>query len=405
MATIEQPQEDVAKGKVRRNLHLWVAGIVAAGLIATIFFGAGEMHEPKPQKESPPEPPPSQTDRIAEIIKEQRNEAVAPKPEGKPVAPQELIDEMNRAGGAGSARAGSGRQDAERERREAEILASPISLNIAQQASGGQQAVPATPSPIESLLLKQAEAAVQASREQSKLQAEALRAAQTMGAEPKSAVRRDQDWLREQETTTQDEQPIRPKRHAWPHIIQAGTVIPAVLLTRINSDLPGMVTAQVVSDVYDSRTSTTLLIPKGSKLVGRYNNEVRIGQERVLIAFQRIYLPDGRFLDLGAMQGADASGQSGLEDKVDNHFFRIFGASFLIAGISRIFGDSTNVTVNNFGGSSTIVTDVAGTALSEAARAALERNRNIPPTLIIEEGFRFNVMVNRDLALEPYRAH
>lgn len=400
MATIEQPQNQELKGRIRRNLHLWVAGVVAFGLIAAIFISAGGRQQASvpAQTAQTPEAPPAQTDRIAQIISEQRKE-VAPKPEDKPEAPKELVEEMRRAKGGGGGRDG-GLSGAERERRETEILASPIAVNLAQQTNAG--AVPATPSPIESILLKQAEAAVQSSREQAKLQAEALRAAQTEAAAPKSPARRDQDWLREQESSGQDDQPIRPKRHAWPYIVQSGTVIPAVLITRINSDLPGMVTAQVVSDVYDSMTSTTLLIPKGSRLVGRYNNEVRPGQERVLIAFQRIYLPDGRFIDLGAMQGADALGQSGLKDKVDNHFFRIFGASFLIAGISRIFGDRTNVTVNNFGGSSTVVTDVAGTALSEAARAALDRNRNIPPTLVIEEGFRFNVMVNRDLALEPY---
>lgn len=382
-------------GKLRRNLHLLIGAAVGAGLVAAVLIGAGQREESAKREASAPERPPQPpAQAIEEAIREQKREA-APPPAEAPGPPPELAELARQASGGRGARS---QEDIERERREAEVAASPISIPLAEAP---RAAIPPTPSAVESILLKQAEAAAQAARSREEEAAAALRAA----AEPpaaKSPARENAEWLEDEARRAPAAQPIRAKRPAWRFAVQAGSVIPAALLTRINSDLPGMVTAQVAADVYDSLSSSVLLIPKGSRLVGRYNSEVRPGQARVLIAFQRIYFPDGRYADLEAMPGADQTGQAGLEDKVNNHFLRMFGASFLIAGISRLFGDRADITINNFGGGSTVVTDALGTALSEAARAALERHRNIPPTIVIEEGFRFNVMVSRDLALEPY---
>src|SRR6202048_3611322 len=105
---------------------------------------------------------------------------------------------------------------------------------------------------------------------------------------------------------------------------RTGWVIPALLLTAMESELPGTITAQVSEDVYDTPTGNYLLIPQGSRLVGEYRNAVRYRQSRIFFAWQRIIYPDGSALDIGAMPGADEQGQGGFNDKVDNHFLRIF---------------------------------------------------------------------------------
>ena len=111
-----------------------------------------------------------------------------------------------------------------------------------------------------------------------------------------------------------------------PYILRTGWVIPALLLTAMESELPGTITAQVSQDVYDSGTGNYLLIPQGSRLVGEYANSIQYGQARIFVAWQRIIYPDNSALDIGAMPGADEQGEAGFNDQVNNHFIRIFGS-------------------------------------------------------------------------------
>jgi type IV secretion system protein TrbI len=97
----------------------------------------------------------------------------------------------------------------------------------------------------------------------------------------------------------------------------------------MDAELPGTILAQVSQDVYDTATGNYLLIPQGSRLIGEYSNAVQYGQSRIFVAWQRIIYPDGAALDIGAMPGADESGEAGFSDKVDNHFLRIFGSAIL----------------------------------------------------------------------------
>ena len=119
-----------------------------------------------------------------------------------------------------------------------------------------------------------------------------------------------------------------------PYILRTGWVIPALLLTAMESELPGKITAQVSEDVYDSGTGNYLLIPQGSRLVGEYANAIQYGQSRIFVAWQRIIYPDNSALDIGAMPGADGEGESGFHDLVDNHFLRLFGSALLMSAIT-----------------------------------------------------------------------
>jgi type IV secretion system protein TrbI len=114
--------------------------------------------------------------------------------------------------------------------------------------------------------------------------------------------------------------------------------------------------------------------------------------------------PSGASVSLLGMPAADAQGRAGLEDQVDNHFFRIFGSSFIVAGLAwftqRQDNPSTVVVVPGTGTSGTL-TGAAGQVLVDTARTILERDKNIPPTIVIRQGHKFNLMVQRDMVLPP----
>jgi type IV secretion system protein VirB10 len=184
------------------------------------------------------------------------------------------------------------------------------------------------------------------------------------------------------------------------YLVQAGSVIPAALLTGIRSDLPGQVTGQVTENVYDSPTGRYLLIPQGAKLIGLYDSHVSFGQSRVLLVWTRIIFPNGHSIVLERQAGADPAGFAGLEDQVDYHWGRLFMAAALstLLGVGSELGASNNdsdiIQALRRGSSDT---------LNQTGQQIVRRNLNIQPTLTIRPGFPVRVIVNRDLVLAPYR--
>lgn len=186
---------------------------------------------------------------------------------------------------------------------------------------------------------------------------------------------------------------------ASPYVVQAGTVIPAALLTGIQSDLPGQVTAQVTEHVYDTPSGHFLLIPQGSRLIGQYDSQVSFGQKRVLLVWNRIMLPDGKSIVLERQQGADARGFSGLEDEVDYHWWDLIKAASL----------STLLSVGAELGSNRDESDLVRAlrrgsqdSINNTGQQLVRRQLNIQPTLTIRQGFPVRVIVNRDLVMAPY---
>lgn len=193
-----------------------------------------------------------------------------------------------------------------------------------------------------------------------------------------------------------------------PFELRAGFVIPALLISGINSDLPGQIMAQVSQDVYDTPTGKYLLIPQGSRLVGTYSSQVAFGQSRVLIAWQRIVFPDGKALDIGAMPGADSAGYAGFKDKVNNHYFRLFGTAVLmsavVAGVSLSQANYDSVNSNRQNARDAL-SEALGQQLGQAMAQLLMKNLNVSPTLEIRPGYRFNIIVTKDLTFgKPYEA-
>jgi type IV secretion system protein TrbI len=194
--------------------------------------------------------------------------------------------------------------------------------------------------------------------------------------------------------------PDRLAKPASPFVVQAGTVIPAALITGIRSDLPGQITAQVTENVYDTPTGRARLIPQGARLIGTYDSQVAFGQSRVLLVWTRLIMPNGRSIVLERQPGADPAGYAGLEDEVDNHWGELFKA----AALSTLLGVGTEL--GSSGNDSDIIQALrrgAGDSLNQTGQQVVRRNLNIQPTLTIRPGFPVRVIVNRDLVLEPYK--
>jgi type IV secretion system protein VirB10 len=190
---------------------------------------------------------------------------------------------------------------------------------------------------------------------------------------------------------------------ASPYTVMAGTVIPAALVTGINSDLPGQVIASVTQPVYDTATGRYLLIPQGSRLIGRYDSQVAFGQQRVLLVWLRLILPDTSSIALDKLPGVDPAGYAGLEDGVNWHWSRILAG----AALSTLLGVSSELAVSNEGDVNGNVVlalrDSAQDTTNQVGQEITRRNLSVQPTLTVRPGFPMDVMVNKDLVLRPYQ--
>ncbi|WP_368647269.1 TrbI/VirB10 family protein [Castellaniella ginsengisoli] len=188
-----------------------------------------------------------------------------------------------------------------------------------------------------------------------------------------------------------------------PYQVMAGTVIAAALVTGIKSDLPGDVIGTVTEPVYDSATGTHLLIPQGSRILGRYNSQVSYGQSRVQVVWNRIILPDTSSLTLDNLAGSDPAGYAGLEDDVDWHWNRIIGGAVLTTLLG--VGAELAAPENRQDGDRIIIAgrDSAQDSINQVGQEMTRRNMNIQPTLTSRPGLPVRIIVNKDLVLRPYQ--
>lgn len=184
---------------------------------------------------------------------------------------------------------------------------------------------------------------------------------------------------------------------ASPYQVMAGTLIAASLVTGINSDLPGTIVAQVTQPVYDTVTGQYLLIPQGSRLIGRYQSEVSFGQDRALVTWDRIIFPDGSSIVISA-PGADAQGFAGLSDRTDHHWDRVF----LAAGLATILSIGAELGSTSDGDIERAIRRGTTDTLNEAGQRVVDRNLNIQPTIKVRPGWPVRVVVTRDLILRPH---
>ena len=188
-------------------------------------------------------------------------------------------------------------------------------------------------------------------------------------------------------------QPVSP----W--TLQAGSIIAASLITGLNSDLPGLVTAQVTENVYDSVTGRNLLIPQGSRLIGSYDSVVAFGQHRALVVWQRIILSDGSSIRIDNVPATDMAGYAGLSDKVDAHTWQLLKgvalSTLLGVGTELSLGDSESDLVR-------AIRESAQQGTSRAGDQIVTRTLNVQPTLEVRPGWPLRVVVHKDIVLAPW---
>lgn len=188
---------------------------------------------------------------------------------------------------------------------------------------------------------------------------------------------------------------------ASPWTLSAGAVIPASLLTGLNSDTPGTVIAQVTENVRDSATGRTVLIPQGARLIGSYDSVVAYGQSRAMLVWQRIVLPDGASLALDNLPAADTAGYSGVADGVDGHIWRLLKG----IALSTLLGVGTEIGLGSNEGD--LVRALREATQQDAARVGGQitaRNLEVRPTITVRPGWPVRAIVNKDLVLQPWKA-
>ena len=192
--------------------------------------------------------------------------------------------------------------------------------------------------------------------------------------------------------------PHRLQTPVSPWQVMAGTVIPATLITGINSDLPGEVIGQVTEPVYDTVTGDTLLIPQGARIMGRYDSVIAYGQSRALIVWTRIIMPDGSSIRIENLPAVDGRGNAGLRDRVNHHSLRIFSA----AALSSLISVGAELSNDDDDEIARALRDAVQDGASRAGDAVLRRELGVQPTLTIRPGWRLRILVHQDLILKPY---
>jgi type IV secretion system protein TrbI len=193
--------------------------------------------------------------------------------------------------------------------------------------------------------------------------------------------------------------PHRIQNAPSPFTLSAGSVIAGSLITGLNSDLPGFVTAQVTENVYDSPTGRILLLPQGSRLVGNYDSVVAFGQSRALLVWQRIIMPDGSSIQIDNAPAIDASGYAGLSDTVDRHTWQLIKG----VALSTLLGVGTELT---FGANESdlvrALRESTQQNASQAGQQLVTKNLAIQPTIKVRPGFPLRIVVHKDLVLRPW---
>ena len=187
-----------------------------------------------------------------------------------------------------------------------------------------------------------------------------------------------------------------------PYEIKVGSIIPAVLVTSINSDLPGGIIAQIRENVYDSTTGKHLLLPQGSKIYGIYDSNISYAQNRILIVWQRIVLPNGESIALENMPGVDLSGSAGLRDKTNYHSLQLLRGVVL----SAVFGAGTAIVTYEKDGDNNYMNEAgrgAGENIDTIGQKMADKDLNRQPTIEIRQGNKFNILVHKDMILKPLR--
>ena len=196
--------------------------------------------------------------------------------------------------------------------------------------------------------------------------------------------------------------PHGQQRPVSPYQLMAGTIIPASLVTGLNADLPGFVIAQVTEHVYDTVTGRFLLVPQGTRLIGKYDSVVAYGQERALVVWQRLIRPDGSSIVIDNLPATDTAGYAGVADSVDLHTWQLVKG----IGLATVLGVGSSLAFGSGSGDSDLLRalrESTGQTTNRAGQRLIERDLNVQPTLTVRPGWPLRVIVHKDIILSPYR--
>ena len=182
--------------------------------------------------------------------------------------------------------------------------------------------------------------------------------------------------------------------------LKAGSVIPGLLITGINSDLPGTVIGQVSENVWDTATGRFLLIPQGTRIIGVYDSRITRGQKRVSVVWNRLIYPDGSSLNIAGSPGTDMAGYSGIRGRVNNHYGQLLSAvlfTSIFTGLADIASGGGSNANNNSRSARDVLVETTGVTIANVGARLAERALEIQPTIVVRPGSRFNVMVQQDI--------
>jgi type IV secretory pathway VirB10-like protein len=197
-----------------------------------------------------------------------------------------------------------------------------------------------------------------------------------------------------------------PVPQQFPYELKAGTVIPGVLLTGINSDLPGNVIAQVSENVWDTATGKYVLIPKGTRILGVYDSRVTFGQRRVQLVWNRLIFPNGTTLDIAGSPGIDQAGYSGLSGRVNEHWGTMLKSEILtsvfVAGAEIVY-DSDSIGSGENKSPRDVAAESAAGSILDMGTKLMNKASDIQPTITIRRGKKMAIYVQRDVVFPfPY---
>ncbi|MDR1483040.1 MAG: TrbI/VirB10 family protein [Synergistaceae bacterium] len=197
-----------------------------------------------------------------------------------------------------------------------------------------------------------------------------------------------------------------PLPQRFPYELKAGTIIPGLLITGINSDLPGNVLGQVSENVWDTATGRHVLIPKGTRILGVYDSEVSYGQRRVLLVWNRLVFPNGTTLDIAGSPGIDQAGYSGLSGRVNEHWGTMFKsaliASMFVAGAEIVYDGDSNANSENKRPRDVAAESLASSILNMGTKI-MNKASDIQPTISIRPGKKMGIFVQKDVVFPfPY---
>ena len=200
------------------------------------------------------------------------------------------------------------------------------------------------------------------------------------------------------DTETTNPHALKPALSTY--AVMAGSIIPASLVTGLNSDLPGATIGQVSENVYDTVTGEHLLIPQGTRLVGKYDSVVAFGQKRALVVWTRLILPNGNSIVIENLPATDVAGYAGLEDEVDFHTWQLLKG----VALATLIGVGTQLSIGN--DESDLVKALRESTQQTTNRAGqrlVERELDVQPTITVRPGWPLRVIVSKDLVLKPYQ--